>query len=160
MPRLHLPSFLPALAFAAFAAFAWPCGALALTADEQKQSAAVPAAKGAAQAPADDVLFRREVMAVISKAGCNAGGCHGNATGKGGFKLSLRGQDPDLDWQALTRDQAGRRVNLIQPENSLILLKATASLAHEGGQRFPIDSPEYAILLRWLRGGAPDSGIK
>jgi hypothetical protein len=97
-------------------------------------------------------------MAVLSKAGCNAGGCHGNATGKGGFKLSLRGQDPDLDWLALTRDQAGRRVNLIAPENSLILLKATANLAHEGGQRFPVDSPEYAILLKWLRGGAPDSG--
>jgi hypothetical protein len=107
----------------------------------------------------DPVLFRREVMAVISKAGCNAGGCHGNATGKGGFKLSLRGQDPDLDWQALTRDQAGRRVNLLQPENSLILLKATASLAHEGGQRFSTDSPEYTILLNWLRDGAPDSGI-
>ena len=99
-------------------------------------------------------------MAVISKAGCNAGSCHGNATGKGGFKLSLRGQDPDLDWQALTRDQEGRRVNLLQPENSLILLKPTAALAHEGGQRFPTDSPEYAILLRWLRDGAPDSGIK
>jgi len=108
----------------------------------------------------DDVLFRREVMAVISKAGCNAGSCHGNATGKGGFKLSLRGQDPDLDWQALTRDQAGRRINVMQPENSLILLKATASLAHEGGQRFPVASPEYAILLHWLRDGAPDSGIK
>ena len=109
---------------------------------------------------ADDVLFRREVMAVISKAGCNAGSCHGNATGKGGFKLSLRGQDPDLDWQALTRDQAGRRVSLMQPENSLILLKATASLTHEGGQRFAPDSPEYAIFLRWLRAGAPDSGAK
>src|SRR5580704_3399070 len=115
---------------------------------------------GAAGLRADDaILFRREVMAVVSKAGCNAGACHGNATGKGGFKLSLRGQDPDLDWQALTRDQAGRRINLLQPENSLILLKATASLAHEGGQRFGVDSPEYAILLRWLRDGALDSGI-
>jgi len=109
---------------------------------------------------ADDVLFRREVMAVLSKAGCNAGACHGNATGKGGFKISLRGQDPDLDWQALTRDQAGRRVNLLAPENSLILLKPTAMLAHEGGQRFAVGSPEYDILLRWLKGGAPDSGIK
>ncbi|HEY3900764.1 MAG TPA: DUF1549 and DUF1553 domain-containing protein, partial [Chthoniobacter sp.] len=115
---------------------------------------------GPAALRADDaVLFRRDVMAVISKAGCNAGSCHGNATGKGGFKLSLRGQDPDLDWQALTRDQEGRRVNLLQPENSLILLKPTAMLAHEGGQRFGIGSPEYKILLRWLRDGAPDSGI-
>ena len=74
------------------------------------------------------------------------------------FKLSLRGQDPDLDWLALTRDQGGRRVNLIEPEKSLILLKATGAIAHEGGKRFAPDSPEYAALLAWLREGAPDSG--
>ncbi len=109
---------------------------------------------------AEEVLFRREVMAVLSKAGCNLGGCHGNATGKGGLKLSLRGQDPDLDWLVLTHEQAGRRINLLQPENSLLLLKATAALAHEGGQRFAADSPEHGILLRWLRDGATDSGAK
>src|SRR4051812_9263119 len=102
---------------------------------------------------AEEVLFRRDVMAVVSKAGCNLGSCHGNASGKGGLKLSLRGQDPDLDWLAFTHDQGGRRVNFIQPENSLILLKSTAALAHEGGQRFNQDSPEYAIFMRWLRDG-------
>ncbi|MGB8166379.1 MAG: DUF1549 and DUF1553 domain-containing protein, partial [Chthoniobacteraceae bacterium] len=96
----------------------------------------------------------------LSKAGCNAGACHGNATGKGGFKLSLRGQDPDLDWLAITREQGGRRVNLIQPEQSLALLKATAGIAHEGGQRFAVGSPEYQIFAEWLRSGAPDSGVK
>ena len=111
----------------------------------------IPAAGG------DEVAFRRDVMAVISKAGCNAGSCHGNANGKGGFKLSLRGQDPDLDWTAMTREQGGRRVNLIEPEKSLLLLKATAGIAHEGGQRFSSDSPEHTALLAWLRAGAPDS---
>jgi hypothetical protein len=106
---------------------------------------------------AEDVAFRRDVMAVLSKAGCNAGGCHGNANGKGGFKLSLRGQDADLDWLAIARDQGGRRVNLIEPEKSLVLLKATASVPHEGGKRFGEDSLEYAALLAWLRAGAPDS---
>ncbi len=115
---------------------------------------------GAVASRGDDVMFRREVMAVLSKAGCNAGACHGNATGKGGFKLSLRGQDPDLDWLAMTREQGGRRVNLNQPEHSLLLLKATAGLAHEGGQRFTADSPEFAIFSKWLRDGAPDSGMK
>ncbi|MDB6172796.1 MAG: hypothetical protein JWL59_2107 [Chthoniobacteraceae bacterium] len=109
-------------------------------------------------AQAQEPSFRRDVMAVLSKAGCNAGGCHGNGNGKGGFKLSLRGQDPDLDWLAMTRDQGGRRVDLIAPENSLLLLKASAALAHEGGQRFGPGSPEYAILLNWIRDGAPDSG--
>lgn len=105
----------------------------------------------------EDVVFRRDVMAAISKAGCNLGGCHGNANGKGGFKLSLRGQDPDLDWAAMTRDQGGRRVNFIEPEKSLLLLKATAAIGHEGGQRFSADSPEAALFAAWLRSGAPDS---
>lgn len=96
-------------------------------------------------------------MAVVSKAGCNMGSCHGNATGKGGFKLSLRGEDAGLDWAVLTREQEGRRVNLVEPEKSLILLKATGSIAHEGGTRFPIGSPEYTVLLDWLKGGAKDA---
>ncbi len=115
---------------------------------------------GALTLRGEDVTFRRDVMAVVSKAGCNVGGCHGNGNGKGGMKLSLRGQDPDLDWLAMTRDQGGRRVDLIQPENSLLLLKATASLAHEGGQRFAPGSPEYAIFLNWIRDGASDSGAQ
>lgn len=122
--------------------------------------AALLAATAALFAPslrAETPRFRTDVMAVISKAGCNLGSCHGNATGKGGLKLSLRGQDPDLDWIALTRDQGGRRVNLIEPEKSLLLLKATAGIAHEGGQRFDAKSPEFDILSRWLRAGAPDS---
>ncbi len=113
---------------------------------------------GVVSARSEEMFFRRDAMAVLSKAGCNAGACHGNATGKGGFKLSLRGQDPDLDWLALAREQGGRRVNLLQPENSLLLLKGTAALAHEGGKRFAANSPEYAILLQWIRDGAKDSG--
>ena len=90
--------------------------------------------------------FQNEVMPIFSKAGCNAGACHGNKNGKAGFKLSLRGQDPDLDYITLTRDVFARRTNPIEPEQSLILLKATTSLAHEGGLRFKKDSQEYSIL--------------
>jgi hypothetical protein len=97
--------------------------------------------------------FRTSVMPLLSKAGCNLGGCHGNGQGKGGFKLSLRGQDPDLDWQAMVRDQGGRRVNALEPEQSLLLLKPTGAIAHEGGSRFRTDAPEYAALLTWLREG-------
>jgi hypothetical protein len=109
-------------------------------------------------ARAGGVTFRTDVMSVLSKAGCNAGACHGNGNGKGGFHLSLRGQDPDLDWIALTRDQGGRRVNLIEPEKSLMILKPTGSLAHEGGKRFAPGSPEYDMVVQWLRDGAPNSG--
>lgn len=107
-------------------------------------------------APAQEVSFRRDVMAVLSKAGCNLGTCHGNKNGKGGLLLTLRGQDPEADFKTLTRDQFGRRVNLFSPEASLLLLKATQEVAHEGGQRFRRDSAEYDLIRRWLAAGQPD----
>src|ERR1043165_9617726 len=85
------------------------------------------------------VSFRNDVMAVFAKAGRNAGACHGNKNGKGGFKLSLRGQDPDVDYATLTRDLLARRTNPLVPDRSLILLKATAQIPHEGGLRFRTD---------------------
>src|SRR5438132_12185026 len=100
-----------------------------------------------------EVSFHNDVMAVLSKAGCNAGACHGNKNGKGGFKLSLRGEDPALDWIALSREFFGRRANASDPEASLILLKPTTELPHEGGLRFGKDSLEYDILRRWIAAG-------
>ncbi len=100
-----------------------------------------------------EVSFRNDVMAVLSKAGCNAGTCHGNKNGKGGFKLSLRGQDPDIDYLTLTRDSLARRINPIEPEDSLILLKPNTQVAHEGGLRFKQGSEEQEILRRWIAGG-------
>jgi hypothetical protein len=99
------------------------------------------------------VSFRNDVMAVLSKAGCNMGTCHGNKYGKGGFKLSLRGQDPETDLLTLTRDLFGRRVDPLDPDDSLVLLKPTTQISHEGGLRFRKESPEYAILRRWIAGG-------
>jgi hypothetical protein len=101
------------------------------------------------------IYFRNEIMAVLSKAGCNQGACHGNQNGKNGFKLSLRGDDPAFDLASLTRDTLGRRTDPLHPAESLILLKATATVPHEGGKRFGVDSPEYAILFRWIAEGMP-----
>jgi hypothetical protein len=101
------------------------------------------------------VSFRVDVMAVLSKAGCNAGACHGNKSGKAGFKLSLRGQDPEWDFAALTHDLFARRTNPLDPDRSLILLKPTTQLAHEGGLRFTRDSLEYGILRQWIQAGTP-----
>ena len=78
--------------------------------------------------------FVRDIMPVMSKAGCNAGTCHGSAKGKNGFKLSLRGYDPDFDYQALVKDLSGRRFNRVNVEESLMLLKPTAEVPHEGRQ--------------------------
>src|SRR4051812_4781473 len=103
---------------------------------------------------AEPVSFRNDVMAVLSRAGCNSGACHGNLNGKGGLKLSLRGQDPDFDLAALTREALGRRVDRLSPDDSLILTKATMATAHEGGQRFSRTSGEYQFLRRWIAEGA------
>jgi hypothetical protein len=99
------------------------------------------------------VSFRNEVMAVLSRAGCNAGACHGNQNGKNGFKLSLRGQDADFDFDVLTRDTLARRTDRLRPEDSLLLAKATSSVPHEGGKRFERRSLEYRILRDWIAEG-------
>jgi hypothetical protein len=100
------------------------------------------------------VSFDRDVMAVLSKAGCNMGACHGNLNGKGGFKLSLRGEDPVADYQSLLRGADQRRVNLLDPAASLILQKPSGQVVHQGGLRFKRDSLEYEILTNWIASGA------
>jgi hypothetical protein len=99
--------------------------------------------------------FLTEVMPILTHAGCNQGSCHGAASGKGGLKLSLLGYDPDADHEALTRASGGRRVSRVVPEQSLMLLKATASVAHKGGRRFAVGGPEYRLLRDWIAAGAP-----
>lgn len=95
------------------------------------------------------------IMPVISALGCNAGTCHGSKDGKNGFKLSLRGYDPIHDVRAFVDDHAGRRVNFASPEDSLMLLKATAGVPHEGGQRTRPGEDYYEILKAWISQGAP-----
>jgi len=102
------------------------------------------------------VSFRRHVLPLLTRSGCNAGACHGTPTGKNGFRLSLRGYDPALDIGSLTRDTQGRRLNAQSPDQSLMLLKPTAQVAHEGGQRFDKSSYHYAHLREWINQGADD----
>jgi hypothetical protein len=101
------------------------------------------------------VSFRRHVIPVLTKMGCNSGACHGAAAGKNGFALTLRGYDPDADYETITRAAAGRRVNKLEPAKSLILLKPTETLPHMGGKRFEVGSPEYTVLASWIAAGIP-----
>ncbi|MBL9134527.1 MAG: DUF1549 domain-containing protein [Verrucomicrobiales bacterium] len=101
-----------------------------------------------------DADFVRDVNPVLSKLGCSAGTCHGSREGKAGFKMSLRGYDPVFDVRGLTDDLAARRVNLASPDESLMLLKATGAVPHEGGQRTPPGSDHYQILRQWIADGA------
>ncbi|MBI3698505.1 MAG: Ig-like domain-containing protein, partial [Acidobacteria bacterium] len=99
--------------------------------------------------------FRNHVIPVLTKVGCNAGACHGALAGKNGFKLTLRGYDPDTDHQVLTREGIGRRVSLMEPARSLMLLKPTLAIPHGGGKRFDVGSPEYNTIVDWIASGAP-----
>lgn len=104
---------------------------------------------------ADAISFTKDVMPVLTKAGCNSGGCHGASRGKDGFRLSLFGYDPEGDYFRLTRESIGRRVNLALPEESTLLEKAIGGVPHTGGERFKADSPLYRTLLAWIEAGAP-----
>lgn len=99
--------------------------------------------------------FRHEVMPVLSRAGCNMGACHGYSLGKNGFKLSLRGADPDPDFFAIVREYNGRRVDFQTPDHSLLVAKPRGDVPHEGGVRFSRGSLLNDILVRWIEQGAP-----
>jgi hypothetical protein len=103
------------------------------------------------------VSFRADVMAALSRSGCNQGACHGSPQGKNGFHLSLRGENPDFDLGVLTRQQGGRRVNAMNPDESLILLKGAGRVPHQGGAALPKSSAAYATVRQWIAEGAKDS---
>ncbi len=105
---------------------------------------------------ADEPSFRRDVMPIFFRAGCNSGTCHGSARGKDGFMLSLFGYDAKGDYERVVNDMPGRRVNAAVPEQSLLLLKAIGAVPHTGGKLFKRDSEYYQTLLRWIEAGAPD----
>lgn len=98
--------------------------------------------------------FIEDVNPIISKLGCNAGTCHGAKDGKNGFKLSLRGYDAIFDVRGFTDDMACRRVNVAAPDSSLMLLKATGSVAHEGGKLTDEQSKYYKVIRSWIAAGA------
>ena len=104
--------------------------------------------------PKQKVDFVRDVNPVIAQLGCSSGACHGAKDGKAGFKLSLRGYDPTYDVRSLVDDHAGRRVNFASPDDSLMLLKTTGAVPHEGGQRTKFDDKYYRILRAWIADGA------
>ncbi len=114
----------------------------------------------AAPAAADTGLFRNQVQPILARFGCSSGACHGAAAGQGGFVLSLRGYDDEGDYRSITRHALGRRITLDDPSASLLLLKATNSVAHKGGKRSEVDSREYRTLADWIAQGAPGPGDK
>src|SRR6186997_548395 len=108
-------------------------------------------------ARADDrpLNFANDIVPIFTKAGCNAGACHGKASGQNGFKLSLLGFEPAEDYEHIVREARGRRVFPAAPDQSLLLTKAINSTPHGGGRKLDAASDEYAILKKWISTGMP-----
>ena len=99
--------------------------------------------------------FVNDVLPVMAKAGCMAGSCHAKPEGQNGFKLSVFSYDPKADYREITKEARGRRIFPAAPEESLLLLKPTATIEHGGGERFAVGSEPYQLLVRWIRSGMP-----
>lgn len=102
-----------------------------------------------------NIDFRQDILPVLSKRGCNSGGCHGRQAGQNGFRLSVFGFDPQADYNAIVRDSRGRRVFPGAPEQSLIYTRAVGQTAHGGGQRMAPTTQDAELLRNWLRQGTP-----
>jgi hypothetical protein len=101
------------------------------------------------------INFANQIVPIFTKLGCNSGGCHGKASGQNGFKISLLGFEPEVDFAALVKEGRGRRLLPSSPDNSLLLLKATGKVAHGGGKKLDPDSDEYKAIRRWIAAGMP-----
>lgn len=101
--------------------------------------------------------FQKHVVPLFGKLGCNAAKCHGSFQGQGGFRLSLFGFDFSSDYEALRAEATwaeGPRLSIDHPAESLILLKPTESVDHDGGELFGTESWQHHLLLRWIQDGA------
>ena len=112
----------------------------------------VPLAAAPGEKP--KLSFVKDIVPIFTKSGCANSNCHGSIRGQAGFKLSLFGYEPDLDYDAIVKAQDGRRLNRTDPAKSLILMKPTFSTPHGGGERFKVGSLEYEAILDWIKDGA------
>lgn len=109
----------------------------------------------ASESPSRPIRFATDIMPLLTRMGCNGGGCHGKASGQNGFMLSLLGFEPEFDYQSLVHEDRGRRIFPADPERSLILLKASGRLPHGGGKLIDESTEDYRILKTWIAQGAP-----
>jgi hypothetical protein len=130
-----------------------PCALLVCTCLFALLQAPLSSAATPSPQQGERVDFERHIMGLLGRMGCNSGSCHGSFQGKGGFRLSLFGYDPEFDYLALTRDNQCRRINPSDPDSSLILLKATGQIEHGGLRRFGKGSWQYNLFRRWIADG-------
>ncbi|MEO6594860.1 MAG: DUF1549 domain-containing protein [Planctomycetota bacterium] len=99
--------------------------------------------------------FAYDVLPILQRQGCSSAYCHGSATGRAGFRLSLFGSEPAADYAAIATQFSGRRLDLRNPDQSLLVQKALGRLEHGGGRRLPRDGVAHEVLREWIAAGAP-----
>src|SRR5439155_11699782 len=129
--------------------------AIPVSAADQPRPPVQPAPAGVVGEAADSQppSFLNDVVPILTRQGCNQGSCHGKGAGQNGFRLSLRGYAPDMDYRWITREFNGRRIEAATPEASLFLRKPVGEAPHEGGKVFSRDSRDYRVLLDLLKAG-------
>ncbi|WP_146516355.1 DUF1553 domain-containing protein [Rubripirellula amarantea] len=125
---------------------------ITVSADDGSRATATVSVVGAGES--HEWSFRNDVQSVLAKQGCNMGACHGALAGKGGFRLSLRGYDSDSDYAAIALQARGRRIEMGDPGQSLLLAKPTGALPHKGGLKLDVNSRDYEVLAQWIASGA------
>jgi Protein of unknown function (DUF1549)/Protein of unknown function (DUF1553) len=130
-------------------------GTTTIRAEYEGLAAEVPAKVTNSTQP-NRVSFRKDIIPVLTRSGCNSGTCHGSSRGQDGFRISLFGFDPAGDYHRITREAPSRRINLAFPDESLMLQKGMGNVTHTGGKRFEKDSFPYQQITQWLREGALD----
>ncbi|QEL20080.1 DUF1549 domain-containing protein [Limnoglobus roseus] len=129
-------------------------GTTEITATANGQSVKVPVTVSSMETPRP-INFNNQVEPILTKMSCNSGGCHGKIQGQNGFRLSLLGFDPELDYTTLLKEGRGRRLMPSSPDASLFLTKATGQVPHGGGKKIEPGSEEYKVLRRWIATGMP-----
>jgi hypothetical protein len=130
-------------------------GEAVITASDSSGASATAAVSVSGMQRSEPVNFPNQIEPIFTKHGCNAGGCHGKLSGQNGFRLSLLGFAPQDDYDYLVKEDRGRRMFPAAAEKSLLLLKATNTVAHGGGARIEVGSPEYRLIHRWISQGMP-----
>ena len=123
--------------------------------DEKATLTALTSTVSPVTSPSPTLSYTKDILPILTKAGCNLGSCHAKASGQAGFRLSIFAFDPKTDFMEFVNDSRGRRVFPALPEDSLILQKATVRVQHEGGQRFEPDSESAKTVAEWIRQGMP-----
>ena len=156
--RLSLP-FLPKTRVGSFVLFLFVIlfTAQVNTGESANLTSTTSSKIGEVDEPEPAVRFLKDIAPILDKHGCSAGMCHGKFGGQGGLNLSLLTLNPESDHAPIVHHSRGRRINLIEPEQSLFFLKPTGQVVHEGGLRFDPGSDEALTILRWIEAGAPFS---